>query len=99
MLGFLGIGPHAHPAGLHSSRLAALLVHPGLQGTPWYLAPECCRAKWYPASDVWAVGVMACYLLAGKPRCRRLWDGPVPPAWALAGGAAHPGDAPHPACR
>ncbi|KAL4423096.1 hypothetical protein ABPG77_004779 [Micractinium sp. CCAP 211/92] len=35
------------------------------EGTPWYLAPECCRAKWYPASDVWAVGVMACYLLAG----------------------------------
>lgn len=31
-----------------------------------YLAPECCRAKWYPVSDVWAVGVMACYLLTGK---------------------------------
>lgn len=30
-----------------------------------YLAPECCRAKWHPASDVWAVGVMACYLLTG----------------------------------
>ena len=35
------------------------------EGTPWYLAPECCRAKWWPASDVWAVGVMACYLLSG----------------------------------
>ncbi|EFN55463.1 hypothetical protein CHLNCDRAFT_35404, partial [Chlorella variabilis] len=35
------------------------------EGTPWYLAPECCRAKWYPVSDVWAVGVMACYLLTG----------------------------------
>ncbi|KAI3425767.1 hypothetical protein D9Q98_007742 [Chlorella vulgaris] len=35
------------------------------EGTPWYLAPECCRAKWHPASDVWAVGVMACYLLTG----------------------------------
>lgn len=30
-----------------------------------YLAPECCRAKWHPRSDVWAVGVMACYLLTG----------------------------------
>ncbi|PRW33251.1 calcium-dependent kinase 17-like [Chlorella sorokiniana] len=35
------------------------------EGTPWYLAPECCRAKWHPRSDVWAVGVMACYLLTG----------------------------------
>lgn len=30
-----------------------------------YLAPECCRAKWYPQSDVWATGIMACYLLTG----------------------------------
>ncbi|KAL4458324.1 hypothetical protein ABPG75_013189 [Micractinium tetrahymenae] len=35
------------------------------EGTPWYLAPECCRAKWHSVSDVWAVGVMACYLLTG----------------------------------
>ncbi|GAB4824010.1 hypothetical protein N2152v2_011056 [Parachlorella kessleri] len=36
-----------------------------VEGTPWYLAPEACRAKWYPASDVWSCGVMAAYLLTG----------------------------------
>ena len=43
---------------------------PAIPPTPQYnhryLAPECCRAKWYPVSDVWAVGVMSCYLLTGK---------------------------------
>lgn len=30
-----------------------------------YLAPEVCRGKWFPASDVWACGIMAAYLLTG----------------------------------
>ena len=35
------------------------------EGTPWYLAPEVCRGRVLPASDVWAAGVMAAYLLTG----------------------------------
>lgn len=36
------------------------------EGTPWYLAPEACRGKWYPQTDVWAVCVMAFYMLTGS---------------------------------
>lgn len=36
------------------------------EGTPWYLAPEACRGKWYPETDVWACCVMAFYMLTGS---------------------------------
>lgn len=36
------------------------------EGTPWYLAPEACRGKWYPQTDVWACCVMAFYMLTGS---------------------------------
>ncbi len=52
--------PHActrPPAHMHD-----LLLCPG---TPWYLAPEACRAKWWPATDIWAVGILAAFLLTG----------------------------------
>ncbi|GIL70760.1 hypothetical protein Vretimale_3845 [Volvox reticuliferus] len=38
----------------------------GLEGTPWYMAPETLRGDWYPASDIWAAGVMAYQLLCGR---------------------------------
>lgn len=41
------------------------ITAPNAEGTPWYLAPEACRAKWWPATDVWAAGVMAAYMLTG----------------------------------
>ena len=41
------------------------LTAPNVEGTPWYLAPEACRGKWWPATDVWACGVMAAYMLTG----------------------------------
>ncbi len=44
--------------------LCSNAYHP-LPLLPRYLAPEACRAKWYPASDVWSCGVMAAYLLTG----------------------------------
>ncbi|CAL8463594.1 g3128 [Coccomyxa elongata] len=37
-----------------------------LEGTPWYLAPEACRGKFEPATDVWAVGAMTAQLLTGE---------------------------------
>lgn len=41
------------------------LTAPNVEGTPWYLAPEACRAKWYFATDVWAAGIIAAYMLTG----------------------------------
>ena len=41
------------------------ITAPNVEGTPWYLAPESCRGKWWPATDVWAAGVMAAYMLTG----------------------------------
>jgi calcium-dependent protein kinase len=41
------------------------LTAPNVEGTPWYLAPEACRGKWWPATDVWACGIMAAYMLTG----------------------------------
>lgn len=38
----------------------------GLEGTPWYMAPETLQSEVYPESDVWAAGVMAYQLLTGK---------------------------------
>ncbi|GFR43958.1 hypothetical protein Agub_g5101 [Astrephomene gubernaculifera] len=38
----------------------------GLEGTPWYMAPETLRGDWLPASDVWSAGVMAYQLLSGR---------------------------------
>eukprot|EP00889_Picochlorum_renovo_P007836 jgi/Picre1/34866/NNA_002332.t1 len=35
------------------------------EGTPWYLAPEACRGKWFPKTDVWACCIMAFYMLTG----------------------------------
>ena len=35
-----------------------------VEGTPWFLAPEACRGRWWPATDVWAAGVMAAYMLS-----------------------------------
>ncbi|GIL78391.1 hypothetical protein Vretimale_7737 [Volvox reticuliferus] len=38
----------------------------GLEGTPWYMAPETLRGEWSPGSDIWAAGVMAYQLLSGR---------------------------------
>eukprot|EP00798_Chlamydomonas_sp_ICE-L_P020161 gene20161-26897_t len=38
----------------------------GLEGTPWYLAPEVLSSQVFPASDIWQVGVMAYQLLTGR---------------------------------
>ena len=39
----------------------------GLDGTPWFMAPEViCESETYPASDVWSAGVMCYQLLSGK---------------------------------
>ncbi|EFN52073.1 hypothetical protein CHLNCDRAFT_32668 [Chlorella variabilis] len=38
----------------------------GLEGTPWFMAPEALRSEVYPASDIWAAGVMAHQLLTGR---------------------------------
>mmetsp|Transcript_11822 Transcript_11822/g.32269 ORF Transcript_11822/g.32269 Transcript_11822/m.32269 type:complete len:1088 (+) Transcript_11822:41-3304(+) len=38
----------------------------GLEGTPHYMAPELLSSEVYPASDVWAAGVMAYQLLSGR---------------------------------
>ena len=38
----------------------------GLEGTPWFMAPETLRSEVYPASDVWSAGVMAHQLLTGR---------------------------------
>ena len=37
----------------------------GLEGTPWFLAPENLDSEFYPASDLWSAGVMAYQLLSG----------------------------------
>lgn len=37
----------------------------GLEGTPWFMAPETLSSEVWPASDVWAAGVMAYQLLSG----------------------------------
>lgn len=42
------------------------LTMPMAEGTPWYLAPEACRGKWYYTTDVWACGILAAYMLTGK---------------------------------
>ncbi|KAF6262574.1 kinase-like domain-containing protein [Scenedesmus sp. NREL 46B-D3] len=38
----------------------------GLEGTPWYMAPEMLSSQVVPASDVWSAGVMAHQLLTGR---------------------------------
>jgi len=38
----------------------------GLDGTPWFMAPEMLQSEIWPASDVWAAGVMAFQLLTGR---------------------------------
>jgi len=38
----------------------------GLEGTPWFMAPETLRSEVWPASDVWAAGIMAAELLTGR---------------------------------
>lgn len=38
----------------------------GLEGTPWFMAPETLRSEVYPSSDVWSAGVMAAQLLTGR---------------------------------
>jgi len=38
----------------------------GLEGTPWYMAPEVLSSKVGPEADVWAAGVMAFQLLSGR---------------------------------
>jgi calcium-dependent protein kinase len=37
----------------------------GLDGTPWFMAPEVLNSQTFPASDVWSAGVMAYQLLSG----------------------------------
>lgn len=36
-------------------------------GTSEYLAPECCIGIYSPASDMWALGILLCYLLGIVP--------------------------------
>jgi serine/threonine protein kinase len=36
-------------------------------GTPAYLAPECWKGLYSPATDMWAFGVLLCYLLFLQP--------------------------------
>lgn len=38
----------------------------GLEGTPWYQAPEVLSSKVGPQADVWSAGVMAFQLLTGR---------------------------------
>ncbi len=38
----------------------------GLEGTPWFMAPEVLSSQVLPASDVWSAGVMAYQLLTGR---------------------------------
>jgi len=38
----------------------------GLEGTPWFMAPETLRSEVLPASDLWSAGVMAHQLLTGR---------------------------------
>lgn len=38
----------------------------GLEGTPWFMAPEVLSSQVLPASDVWSAGVMAFQLLTGR---------------------------------
>ena len=42
------------------------LTHLGLEGTPWYMAPEVLSSAAEPASDVFSAGVMAYQLLSGR---------------------------------
>lgn len=37
----------------------------GLDGTPWFMAPEVLNSETYPASDVWSAGIMCYQLLSG----------------------------------
>lgn len=37
----------------------------GLDGTPWFMAPEVLNSQTFPASDLWSAGVMAYQLLSG----------------------------------
>jgi serine/threonine protein kinase/Ca2+-binding EF-hand superfamily protein len=37
----------------------------GLDGTPWFMAPEVLNSQTLPASDLWSAGVMAYQLLSG----------------------------------
>jgi len=38
----------------------------GLEGTPWFMAPEVLSSAVVPASDIWSAGVMAHQLLTGR---------------------------------
>jgi len=54
-----GLATPFDPDGLPISTL-------GLEGTPWYMAPEVLNHSVTPASDLWSIGVMAAELLTGK---------------------------------
>ena len=56
----------------------------GVEGTPWFMAPEMLRSQVTPACDIWAAGVMAFQLLSGdfpfndkqnpmRPKVKNIW--------------------------
>ena len=67
----------------------------GLEGTPWFMAPEMLSSQVTPACDIWAAGVMAFQLLTGhfpfddkknpmRPSVNNIWYVQAHPACTVA---------------